>query len=124
MYIQVEKALGLEQSIRSEIENAVRARCNCDFSSTAIHFGEFSCQHSRYVSSHDHCCEDTAATYRATVNGTSDLITANQVISHIEDWQEVRGTLLHGVFRLRLVRNCTTQISSIDEEECDTMLSV
>lgn len=111
----------MEQSIKRDVEKAVRERCECDFSSTAIHSGEFSCQ---FTSCKPDGCElATTATYRAMLNGTSDLLTANQLISHLQDWHEEIGTLLYNVFRLRLV-NCTIPIDSFHEEECDTVHSI
>ncbi len=34
------------------------------------------------------CSLGTQATYCAILNGTSDLLTAGEILNHIEDWRE------------------------------------
>ena len=107
--VQVDKALDLESSIKRDVETAVRERCDCDFSSTAIYSGKFSCDLASHV------------TYRAILNGTTDLLTADQLMEHIQDWRETRGTLLHDIIYLSLSSDseCTVRISSFEDEGCD-----
>ena len=107
----------MESSIKREVEEAVRERCECDFKSTAIYSGEFSCQSSNCKSS---CSLGTQVSYRAILNGTSDLLIAGEIMNHIEDWRETRGTLLYNLFRLRLAKKseCQLSIDSFDESEC------
>ena len=71
--------------------------------------GEFSCQ-----------TTTTRVTYRAIINGTSDILPAPQLISLIEDWRVKSGTMLYGKFRLRLMdkNKCPLEIKSFDDKEC------
>ena len=75
----------METSIKRELEKAVRERCECDFNSTAINSGVFSCQ---TFTSQSNCLPVTHVIYRAIVNGTSDFHTADQLVAHIKEWQE------------------------------------
>ena len=104
---QVSKAVDLEESIKESIEQAIRQYCSCDFQSSAIYSGEFSCQ-----------TTTTDVIYRAIINGTSDLRTATELLDNIENWRRNRGTLLYNKFRLRLSQHCPLQIESFDEVEC------
>ena len=116
--VQVEKALDLEESIKKAVEAGVRERCDCAFSSSAIYSGEFSCQFTSCQSGD--CALATHATYRAILNGTSDLLRADQLMEHLDHWREERGTLLYNVFRLRLAsaKECDISINSFNEAEC------
>ena len=114
--IQVDKARDLESSIKRGVETAVRERCDCDFSSTAIFSGEFGC---RLTKCKADCDLGTYVTYRAVVNGTSDMLTAVQIIRHIETWRDIAGTFLHNVFRLELATKCRVEIDSFHEKECE-----
>ncbi len=108
----------MEASIKKEVEEAVRERCECDFKSTAIYSGEFSCRSSNCKSS---CSLGTQATYRAILNGTSDLLSAEEIMNHIEDWRESDCTLLYNnLFRLDLANKteCKLRIKSFKEKEC------
>ena len=107
----------LEAQIKSSVEKAVRERCNCDFSSSAINSGQFSCV---FGSSESECDLATYVTYRAVLNGTSDLLPADQLMGHIQDWRETRGTLIYNVFHLRLASNaeCAVSVNSLEEAEC------
>ena len=106
--MQVSKAEDLEESVKESIEQAVRQRCNnCNFQSSSIHSGEFSCQ-----------TTTTEVIYRALINGTSDLLTAAELLGYIENWRHNKGTLLYHKFRLRLSQHCPLQIESFDEVEC------
>ena len=106
----------MEANIKREVEKGVRERCNCAFSASAIHSGEFSCQftHCR------NCNQATHVTYRAILNGTTDLLSAGQLMEHIQDWHESDGTLLYNMFRLRLASSdeCDLVITSFKEREC------
>ena len=102
-------------TIKNEIENAVIERCNCAFSSSAIYSGEFSCQESCSTCSGP--ALGTYVIYRARINGTSDLLTAPQLMQHIDDWRTDDGTLLYNFFRLRLSNDCDFKISSFKEKE-------
>ena len=106
--MQVSKAVDLENSIKKDIEQALRKRCDCDFGSTAIYSGEFSCQTTA-----------TEVVYRAIINGSSELRTATELVVYIEDWLQSEGTLLYNKFRLRLAQNCTLHIKSFSELECE-----
>ena len=108
----------MERSIKKEIESAVRERCNCAFSSSAIYSGEFSCQ---FTSCKSECDSAAHVTYRALLNGTSDLLTAPQLMQHLQDWRGTGGTLLYNnIFRLKLASDseCSVSIQSIEDEEC------
>jgi len=100
------------------VEKAVRERCDCNFKSTLIYSGEFSC---RFTSCKTYDCDlATHATYRAILNGTSDVLPAQQLMQHIQDWQDNDGTLLYNVFRLTLANSteCNLTINSLEEKEC------
>ena len=105
-------------NIKKGMEKAVRERCDCAFSSSAIYSGEFSCQFTSC--SNSECDLATHVTYRAILNGTSDLLPANQLMQHIQDWRETRGSLLYNVFHLRLASDseCRVSINSLDDAEC------
>ena len=105
--MQASKALDLEESIKKDIESAVQHRCGCDFNSSAIYSGEFSCQ-----------TTTTEVIYRAIINGTSDLHTAAEVFSYIENWLKIEGTLLYNKIRLRLAKNCSLYVETFSEVEC------
>ena len=100
-------AQALQRSIKTEIEEAIQHRCDCDFYSSAIYSGEFSCQ-----------TTISDVIYRAIINGTSDLHTAAELLDYIENWRKYDQTLLHNLFRLRLSQDCPMQISSFNEVEC------
>ena len=106
--MQVSKAVGLEDSIRKDIEQALRKRCNCDFSSSAIYSGEFSCQ-----------TTTTEVIYRAIISGSSESRTATELVNFIENWLQSEGTLLYNKFRLWLAQNCSLCIESFSEMECE-----
>ena len=105
---QVSKAVDLEDSIRKDIEQALRKHCSCDFSSLAIYSGEFSCQ-----------TTTTEVIYRAIINGSSELRTATELVNFMENWLRSDGTLLYNKFRLRLAQNCSLRIESFSEQECE-----
>ena len=115
--LQLLKVRYVETSIKKEVEKAIRERCECNFKSTAIFSGEFSCQSSMYESGSSLITE---VTYRAIVNGTSDLLTAEQIMYHIEDWRESDGTLLYNRIRLNLAKkkDCPLRINTFRETEC------
>ena len=111
-------ARDLESSIKRDVEKAVRERCDCDFSDTAIYSGEFSCQFTNCDS--NDCDRGTHVTYRAILNGTSDLLSANELTTHMLDWRELSGTLLYNFFRLKLasISECGLTIDSFEDEVC------
>ena len=86
----------------------MRKRCNCDFSSSAIYSGEFSCQ-----------TTSTEVIYRAIINGSSESRTATELVNLMENWLQGEGTLLYNKFRLRLAQNCSLRVESFSEAECD-----
>ena len=106
----------MEVSIKKEVEQAVSEHCHCPFSSTAIYAGEFSCQ---FTSCKD-CDLATHVTYRAIINGTTDLLSATEMMQHIQDWRDSKHTLLYNVFRLRMKKTseCKLSIDSFEEDEC------
>ena len=105
--LQMSKALDLEESIKKDIEQAVRKRCSCDFNSSEIYSGEFSCQ-----------TTTTEVVYRAIINGSSELLRATELVTFMESWLRDEGTLLYNKFRLRLVQSCSLHIESFNEAEC------
>ena len=102
--VQVDKALDLESSIKRDVETAVRERCDCAFSSTAIYSGKFSCDLASHV------------TYRAILNGTTDLLTADQLMEHIQDWCETTHDII--CLNLASASECTVRINSFEDEKC------
>ena len=111
--LQVEKAQDLVMSIRSELEQAVRERCDCTFSSIAIRGEKFSCETIGNVLA-------THLVYRAALNGSSDLLPASTAMKHIQDWVDSDGTLDYFLFRLRLTSTtkCKLSIQSMNERAC------
>lgn len=105
--LQLSKAYDLEGEIKRNIEYVVQNRCHCDFSSSAIYSGEFSCRTSR-----------NAVMYRAIINGSSEILRADDVITYIEDWKRSDGTLLYKKFRLQLSQSCPISFKSFSETEC------
>ncbi len=96
------------------MEDAVRKRCNCPFSSMVINSGEMSCP---FVSDYN---LSTHLTYRAILNGTSDLLPASRALEHIQDWVGTEGSFRYYQFRLRLAdtSKCKLSIKSFREKEC------
>ena len=99
------KAEDLEESVKENIQQAIRQRCGCNFQSSAIYSGELSCQ-------------TTTVIYRAIINGTSDLHTATELLGFVEDWRRNEGTFLYRKFRLCLSQHRPLQIESFNEAEC------
>ena len=60
----------------------------------------------------------TEVIYRAIINGTSELRTAAELVSYIENWLKSEGTLLYNKFRLRLSQSCSLHVESFSELEC------
>ena len=119
------KAKEFDMSIKKDIMMAVTSLCNCPFNSNnAIFSGEFSCQPSSCDS--DGGCGTSPntlshVTYRAAINGTSSILTADQILGYIEEWRSNRGTLLYNdMFRLKVFskEECNLKIHSFDDEEC------
>ena len=105
--MQLSEAYDLESAIKRNIERVVQQKCDCDFSSSAIYSGEFSYQRSR-----------NAVTYRAIINGSSEILRANDIITYIENWKRTDGSLLYNKFRLRLSQSCPIKFESFSELEC------
>jgi len=93
-------------AVRTALTAAIRERCNCNFQSTSIDSGEFSCQ------------TTTTHVYRSLINGTSEMHTAPKLLDFINNWLKNEGTfrILH--FRLRVVPDCPLQIQSFHQPEC------
>ena len=108
LLFQVSKAVDLEDSINKDIEQALRKRCNCDFSSSDIYSGEFSCR-----------TTSTEVIYRAIINSSSESHTATELVNFMENWLLSDGTLLYNKFRLQLAQNCSLCIKSFSEAECE-----
>ena len=103
----------MENAVKGALTAAIRERCSCDFQSTFIENGEFSCQ-----------TTTTHIVYRTMINGTSDLRTAPQLLNIIEDWIKNEGTFLLDRFRVRVVPNCFLQIQSFHQPECMNVASM
>lgn len=58
--------------------------------------------------------------YRAIVNGSSDLLTAQDVLDHIEYWRSTSRAFPHRGFRLWLApkEECVLEINSFSDPEC------
>ena len=118
------KAKEFDMSIKKDIMFGISFLCNCPFNSNAIYFGGFSCQ--PCSCDYDDECDTstntvTHVTYRAAINGTSFILTANQILGYIEEWRSNRGTLLYNdMFRLKVFskEQCNLEIHSFDDEEC------
>ena len=104
---QESKAEDLEVAIKENIEDVVRKGCNCNFNSTEIHSGEFSCRTKR-----------DAVTYRAIINGSSEILSANETLDLIDDWKTSEGTMRYRKFRLQLTSSCPISFKTFSELEC------
>ena len=74
-----------------------------------ISSGEFSCQTTR-----------SSVIYRSEISGTTDLLTAPQLVDLIREWINEDGTILVNAFRLHVRRGCPLQIKSLSDRECVT----
>ena len=101
------KALDIESKIKQAIVKAIELGCNCDFNTSAIHSGEFSCQ-----------TTTSDVIYRAILNATNYQYSAEELLQHVENWVKSEGTLLYNKFRLRLAKMCPIHIQSFNEVEC------
>ena len=90
-----------DRAVRTALTAAIRERCNCDFQSSSIDSVEFSCQ-----------TTTTHVVYRSLINGTTELHTAPELLTFIDDWLENEGTFRILSFRLRVVPDCPLQIQS------------
>ena len=97
----------LEREILKNIEDVVQKRCNCDFDSSEIHSGEFSCRTKR-----------DAVTYRAIINGSSEILSANETLDLIDDWKTNESTMRYRQFRLQLTSSCPISFKTFSEPEC------
>jgi len=96
-----------DRAVRTALTAAIRERCNCDFQSTSIDSGEFSCQ-----------TTTTHVVYRSLINGTSELHTAPELLNFIDDWLRNEGTFHIFRFCLRVVPDCPLHIQSFLQPEC------
>ena len=104
----------LNHYIMEAIGQAVRERCDCNFwEYESIEGGEFSCLTT---------LTSNKMVYRAKVIGTSGLLTASQIVAHIEDWRDSEGSFLYYRLRIKLEQEseCPLHISSFHDMECDT----
>ena len=100
--------------MRKELEKVVREHCDCNYHYTAIHSGAFSCMTST------NCSLITHATYRAIIDGSSDLLTAGQLMDILREWHESSISLIVSNIQLKVAHSeeCQLSIKSFDEEEC------
>ena len=64
-------------------------------------------------------------TYRARVTTTSDIINAEEFLTHLHCWVERHSTFLYTYYdrtRLRLIASCPVRIQSFDDVECGANL--
>ena len=100
-------------SIKKELEQAVRERCDCPFSSTVVRDEKFSCEtFGNVVATH--------LIFRAVLSGSDDLLPASRAMEHIQDWVDSDGTFDYFLFRLRLTstKECKLSIESLNEKMC------
>jgi len=96
-----------DRAVRTALTAAIRERCNCDFQSSSIDSGEFSCQ-----------TTSTHIVYRSLINGTTELHTAPELLNFINNWLKNEGTFRILRFRLRVFPDCPLQIQSFHQPEC------
>ena len=102
------KAYSLEKAILKNIEDVVRKGCGCDFNSSEIHSGEFSCRTKR-----------DAVTYRAIINGSSEILhNATEIRDIIDEWKITEGTMRYHKFRLQLTSSCPISFKTFSDVEC------
>ena len=75
----------------------INQRCGCNFKTGSIIDGEFRCQSST-----------SSILYRATIEGSSDTLTAKQLMVHIDDWKMDEGSFLYQYFRLQIDKKLST----------------
>ena len=108
-------------SIKRKLFEILREHCQ-DYNNfnyyDVIHSGGFSCPDATCQQSN--CSLVTHATYRAIINGRSDLLTADQLMNILKEWHDSTSSLLVNDIRLKVARSkkCKLSISSFDEEEC------
>ena len=113
IYLQVDKALHMEQAVKAALTSGIRSRSNCNFSVDAIDDGEFSCQTSIME-----------VVYRNKINGTSDTFTALELLGFIENWIMNEGTFKVDMFRLRTNTSCPIHVQSFHHPECSVNASI
>ena len=94
-------------AIRKSLTDTINRKCECNFDINAIYTGEFSCQTTKYD-----------AIYRTVINGTSDSLTAPELVNHIREWKGEDGTFPVDLLRLRVETSCPLVIESFSEKEC------
>ena len=94
----------------------MKERCKCNFNSKSIHSGQFSCLSTICHSN----CSHTPVTYRAIIDGSSDFLTADQLMDFMKEWHDSSSSLLVSKIQLKIARSeeCQLSIGSFDEEEC------
>ena len=105
--LQWRRTYKLEYAIKKNIEDVVRRECNCDFDSSEIYYGEFSCRTRR-----------DAAIYRAIINGSSEIERADKILEYIDEWKTIESTMRFGKFRLQLSSCCPISFKTFSELEC------
>ncbi len=90
----------------------ISARCNCNFTETALHNGLFTCWNS-----------PSEVTYRATIVGTFNT---SQLVGYIEEWVMAKRPFVKiGRVGLRVYQNCPVRIVSLeDDPECPDAVPV
>ena len=111
----------MDRSTRRKLFEILREHChkcnNFDYYDV-INSGGFSCPDATCQQSN--CSLVTHATYRAIINGRSDLLTADQLMDILKEWHDSSSSLFVNNIRLKVARSkkCKLSISSFDEEEC------
>ncbi len=84
---QETKALTIDQAVITTLTEAIHNRCHCDFQAEAISEAVFSC---RMTTDH--------VIYRSTIHGSSDKLTASELLTLIQDWIMTEGTFTASQF--------------------------
>lgn len=130
-------ATHLEKNIKETIVTVIESNCNCNFISLMIDQGEFSCQTSSsgvtyrqvmlwsLVNTKNSLHSTNSCYYshynRARITGSSETLSAPEILAHMQDWLTNDGTFLytyHARIRLRVDPHCPLKIKSFSEPEC------
>ncbi len=104
---QETKTLAIDQAVITTSTEAIHNHCHCDFQAKAIFVAVFSC---RMTADH--------VIYRSTIHGSSDKLTASELLTLIQDWNMTEGTFTASQFQMWVSTCQPLRIESIYQPEC------
>ena len=103
----------MEAGIRDGVREAIRQRCDCDFSTSDIVDGVFSCRN-----------VTTEVTYRATLRGRIDTDRAGRLRSQVRRFVQRGPAITYDTFLLWVDSTCPVNLSSLTDPECPNITPV